>query len=70
MAEYRLSQAAEADIVSILAWSHERFGEQARRRYGALMAAAIREAATVNALLVDVFISPGTSSSADVMATS
>ena len=45
MAEYRLTDAARADIVSILAWSHEQFGEEARRRYEALIATAIRHAA-------------------------
>lgn len=45
MAGYRLSDAARADIVSILAWSHEQFGEEARQRYEALITAAIRDAA-------------------------
>ncbi|HXH77035.1 type II toxin-antitoxin system RelE/ParE family toxin [Nocardioides sp.] len=48
MARYRLTHAAQADIVSILAWSHDRFGEEARKRYEALIAAAIRDAATRN----------------------
>lgn len=46
MAEYRLTETARADIVSILAWSHEQFGEVARKRYEALIAAAIRDAAS------------------------
>ena len=46
MARYRLTHAAQADIVSILAWSHDQFGEQARKRYEALIATAIRDAAT------------------------
>ncbi len=46
MTRYRLTYAAQADIVSILAWSHDRFGEEARKRYEALIATAIREAAT------------------------
>lgn len=46
MAKYRLTHAAQADIVSILAWSQEQFGEEARKRYEALIATAIREAAT------------------------
>ncbi len=45
MAPYRLTHAAQADIVSILAWSHEQFGEEARQRYEALIVAAIRDAA-------------------------
>lgn len=46
MARYRLTHAAQADIASILAWSHDQFGEEARKRYEALIATAIREAAT------------------------
>jgi toxin ParE1/3/4 len=46
MAEYRLTHAAQADIVAILAWSDEQFGEQARKRYEALIVAAIRDAAS------------------------
>ena len=42
MANFRVSHAAQADIISILAWSNEQFGEEARRRYEALIAAAIR----------------------------
>lgn len=34
---------AEADIAGILAWSEDRFGEAARRRYAALLAAALRD---------------------------
>lgn len=45
MARFRLTHAAQADIVSILAWSHEQFGEEARRRYEALIVTAIRDAA-------------------------
>ena len=45
MARYRLTHAARADIVAILAWSHERFGEEARERYETLIATAIRDAA-------------------------
>lgn len=44
MARYRLTHAAQADIVSILASSHDQFGEEARKRYEALIATAIREA--------------------------
>lgn len=46
MTRYRLTHAARADIVSILAWSHEQFGEEARKRYQALLATAIRDAAS------------------------
>lgn len=45
MNRYRLSHAAQADIVAILAWSHEQFGEEARLRYEALISAAIRDVA-------------------------
>jgi toxin ParE1/3/4 len=44
-ARYWLSQAAIADIDSILEWSGTRFGESARRRYAALIASAIRDVA-------------------------
>lgn len=46
MPRYRLTHAAQADIVSILAWSDAQFGEEARKRYEALIAAAIRDAAS------------------------
>lgn len=46
MGSYRLSHAAQADIVSILAWSNENFGQEARKRYEALIVAAIRGAAS------------------------
>ena len=46
MAEYRLTHVAQADIVAILAWSEEQFGEEARKRYEALIATAIRDAAS------------------------
>ena len=45
MARYRLTDSAQADIVSILAWSQERFGDEASKRYQALIATAIRDAA-------------------------
>ena len=41
MARFTLSPAAEADIESVLAWTHDNFGENARLRYEALMAQAI-----------------------------
>ena len=43
---YRLTHAAQADIASILAWSQEEFGVEARERYQALIAAAIRDVAS------------------------
>jgi toxin ParE1/3/4 len=42
---YRISHAAASDIVDILAWSQEQFGEQARERYEKLIATAIRDIA-------------------------
>lgn len=42
---YRLTHAAQADIMSILVWSHDKFGEEARQRYEALITAGIRDAA-------------------------
>ena len=41
MARFTLSAAAERDIVSILTWTHEHFGEQARLRYEALLVQAM-----------------------------
>lgn len=46
MSKYRLTHTAQTDISSILAWSHDQFGEEARKRYEALMTTAIRDAAT------------------------
>lgn len=42
MPQYRLSAAARCDIIDILGWTQERFGEAARRRYEALIIAALR----------------------------
>jgi len=39
----RLTAAAEADILMLLAWTDERFGDVARRRYEALLATALRD---------------------------
>lgn len=44
--QYRLTHAAQADIVSILVWSEEQFGQEARERYQALIVAAVRDAAS------------------------
>ncbi len=41
MTRFTLSPAAERDIVSILEWTHEHFGEQARLRYEALLVQAM-----------------------------
>lgn len=41
MADLRLTEAAETDIVEILAWSQAEFGEAARRRYERLITAAL-----------------------------
>jgi len=46
MLRYRLSSSARSDILEILAWSQERFGEGARTRYEALIVAALRDVAT------------------------
>ena len=45
MARFRLSRFAEADLVRILATSEERWGADGRRRYAAILAAAMRNAA-------------------------
>jgi toxin ParE1/3/4 len=41
MLRYRLSSAAQADVVDILAWTHGQFGEAARLRYESLIVAAL-----------------------------
>jgi len=46
MVFYRLSATAQADVVDILAWTHEQFGEAARLRYESLIVAALRDVAT------------------------
>jgi len=40
---YRLSNAAQHDIVDILTWTQGNFGDAARQRYGALLVAAMRD---------------------------
>jgi toxin ParE1/3/4 len=45
MAHYTLSRAAERDIASILTWTHDHFGESARRRYEELIVQAIIDVA-------------------------
>ena len=45
MARFRLSRLAEADLAHILATSAERWGTQGRRRYAAIIAAAMRSVA-------------------------
>ena len=46
MLRYQLSDSAQADVVGILAWTHEQFGESARLRYERLIIAALRDVAT------------------------
>ena len=46
MLRYRLSDAAQADLIDILAWTQEQFGEAARLRYEHLIVAALRDVAT------------------------
>ncbi len=45
MPRYRLSPRAEADLESILAWTHENFGERGRLRYEALLVRAVLDVA-------------------------
>jgi toxin ParE1/3/4 len=45
VAQFTISPAAEDDISSILAWTHQRFGERARLRYEALLVQAIFDVA-------------------------
>lgn len=46
MARFRLSGPAQADLANILWTSAQRWGKDAERRYAALLAAAIRKAAS------------------------
>lgn len=46
MFRYRLSEAARGDVLNILAWTHEQFGEAARLRYESLIVAALRDVAS------------------------
>lgn len=46
MLRYRLSESAQGDILSILIWTHEQFGEAARLRYQGLIVAALRDVAS------------------------
>jgi toxin ParE1/3/4 len=43
---YRLSNAAQLDVIHILAWTDAQFGEAARLRYESLIVAALRDVAT------------------------
>lgn len=45
MATFRLAASAKADILAILAWTDDHFGDLARRRYEALLVAALRDIA-------------------------
>ena len=45
MCRYVISPAAERDMQSILEWTHERFGQQGRLRYEALLVSAIVDVA-------------------------
>ena len=45
MARFRLSRLAEVDLAHILTISEERWGAEGRRRYAAILAAAMRKAA-------------------------
>jgi toxin ParE1/3/4 len=46
MFRYRLSEAAQGDVLNVLAWTHEQFGEAARLRYESLIVAALRDVAS------------------------
>ena len=45
MFRYRLSEAAQGDVLDILGWTGEQFGEVARLRYESLIVAALRDVA-------------------------
>jgi toxin ParE1/3/4 len=40
------SEAAQGDVLGILAWTHEQLGAAARRRYESLVVAALRDVAS------------------------
>lgn len=46
MFRYRLSEAAQGDVLDILTWTDEQFGEAARLRYESLIVAALRDLAS------------------------
>jgi toxin ParE1/3/4 len=46
MIRYRLSDAARGDVIDILAWTQQQFGEAARLRYESLIVVALRDVAT------------------------
>lgn len=46
MLRYRLSDSAQADVIRILAWTQEQFGEYGRLRFESLIVAALRDIAT------------------------
>ena len=46
MLRYRLSEAAQVDLVNILAWTDEQFAEGAQLRCGSLIVTALRDVAT------------------------
>jgi toxin ParE1/3/4 len=46
MLRYRLSDAAQADVIATLVWTQAQFGESARLRYESLIVAALRDVAT------------------------
>ncbi|MCW5237166.1 type II toxin-antitoxin system RelE/ParE family toxin [Verminephrobacter eiseniae] len=43
MVRYRLSAAAQTDLIDILAWTHKHFADVARERYEALLVAVLRD---------------------------
>lgn len=45
MLRYRLSAAAQDDLIDIFAWTHAQFGADARLRYEALVVTALRDVA-------------------------
>lgn len=43
MLRYRLPDAAQGDVINIIAWKHEQFGEAARLRNESLIVAPLRD---------------------------
>jgi toxin ParE1/3/4 len=46
MLRYRLSDAAQVDVINVLAWTHEQYGGAVRLRYESLIVAALRDVST------------------------
>lgn len=59
MAKYRISHDAQTDIIDILRFTHNRFGDAARRPYQALIGAVLEAVATAPLRLGSLKQEPG-----------